>query len=163
MKIHFFDKENMMIYLNKHYTKTIDLDSQDELEDYFKQLFLRLHQYYDISLHGYYNIILYCDRYYGMVIHLSKEEIDYYNYFDKEIDMRIVIDKTNQFLYQIDDYFALPTELQKKITIYYYRDHFYVKVKRELTDIEFAILLEQAILHYQQNDSIIKNGMVIKE
>ena len=122
-----------------------------------------MHQYYDISLHGYYNITLYCDHYYGLVIRLNKEEIDYYNYFDKEIDMRIVIEKTNHFLYRLDDYFGLPAELRKKVMVYYYQNHFYVKLQTELTDIEFATLLEQATLHYQNSDSIVKYGTVMEK
>ena len=67
MKIYFFDEKEMTLFLNKCYSENLNLDSKGELEQYFKDIFLKIHKYYDITLHGYYNIVLYHDKNYGII------------------------------------------------------------------------------------------------
>lgn len=161
MKINFFDGKNMIIYLNTSFLDKIDLEDSAELEEYFKKLFLRLHKYYHIELSGYYNIIIYHDKLYGAIIKLHKEELDYYNYCDTEIDMRILIDRNNRFLYKVDDILDLDRKLLKSGVIYCYQNHFYFNLKEKLSFIELGYLLEQSQVIYQGTEHIFRCGKKI--
>lgn len=101
MKIKYIDENIFDIYIIKD-KLNIDFSSDKELEKYLKRLFKVLHNKYSINIEGFYDVVVYIDKYYGIVIHMEKENLDYYNYY-KEIDMRITI-KNSIFLYQIDDY-----------------------------------------------------------
>ena len=79
----------------------------DLLEDKFHDIFLSLRNLYDIQVEGYYKIDIYKNKYYGMIVEIKKEEIDYFDYFDNQIDMRISIHDDNLILYEFDDYFSL--------------------------------------------------------
>lgn len=160
MKINFFNEDNITIQLNDFYITELDLEQKDNLEQYFKQLFLRLHQFYGIKIKGYYNIIVYHDQQYGLVISLQKEAIDYYDFFDNEVDMRIIIDRGKHFLYQIDDYFFLDEEMKKVVNLYSYQKKLYLQVKEKLKPVKLGYLLEHSKLIYQNTDMILKRGIL---
>ena len=50
MKILFFDENKLIIYLNNYYCIDLDLKSKDNLEKYFRALFLKINKNYDILL-----------------------------------------------------------------------------------------------------------------
>lgn len=161
MKINFFNGQNIVIYLNTFFADKIDLEDSSTLEDYFKELFLRLHKYYHIELSGYYNIIIYHDRFYGMIIKLHKEDLDYYNYCDTEIDMRILIERNHHFLYEVKDIFDLDKHILKSGILYIYQNHFYFRVTKKISFIELGKLLEQSKMIYQDTESVIRCGKKI--
>lgn len=162
MKIHFFSEKEMILFLNKDYSKTINLDSKEELEQYFRDVFLKIHKHYQITLYGYYNIVLYHDKNYGVILHILKEDLDYYDYFDKEIDMRIMIDKENVFLYEMNDLFDLDHKLLKKGIIYQYQNRLYLRLFEDVTSYEMGKLLEFTDVVYQDTDCILKYGNKLK-
>lgn len=162
MKIHFFDEKEMTLFLNKYYSDNLNLDSKAELEQYFKDIFLKIHKYYDITLHGYYNIVLYHDQNYGVIIRILKEDLDYYDYFDKEIDMRIMIDKENIFLYEINDLLDLDKKLLRKGILYRYQDKVYLRLFEKIDSYEMGKLLEFTSVIYEDTDSILKYGRKLK-
>jgi hypothetical protein len=102
MKIKYIDEDIFDIYIIKDRIKNVDFNSDKELEKYLKRLFKVLKNDYRIDIEGFYDVCIYIDKYYGIVIHMEKEKLEYYNYY-KEIDMRITI-KESIFLYQIDNY-----------------------------------------------------------
>lgn len=161
MKINFFDEKNIVIYLNRFFTDNIDLEDASTLEDYFKQLFLRLHEYYHIELSGYYNIVIYHDQFYGMIIHLHKEDLEYYHYCDSEIDMRILIERHCHFLYEVEDIFNLDDRILQKGILYRYQNHFYVRLTKEISFLSLGKLLEQSKIVYQDTENIIRYGKKI--
>ena len=92
MKIEKISENSFNVYLNKFYLKNSDLETKTDLEEYFKSFFLTLKKYYHISMEGFYVIQVYQDSYYGMVLHIVKEDFEY---FDLEVvDMRIRLKKS---------------------------------------------------------------------
>lgn len=150
-------KENILIiYLKKQLIDTIDFTKKNELEKYFKELFLKLKEYYNIKINGYYNINVYIDEFYGVVLELQKEELDYYEYFDNQVDMHILTEEV-QFLYLIEDYFII-NELNIS-KLYYYKDKYYILPN---INTDYNYLLENSEVVYKNTKEIIKFGRVIK-
>ena len=115
-----FENNKIIICLNG---KLILDDTK--LETYFKNLFLKLKNKYNVKIAGYYDINVYTDKIYGSIIEMENQELDYYNYFD-QVDMEIKIVK-NSFLYQID-YDYLTKEILSKTTLYKFNDKLYLKI-----------------------------------
>ena len=142
MKIINLDENCMTIFLNNYYFKSEETDIKKDLEGYFRNLFLKLQKYYDINISGYYNIDVYIDDNYGIIINLKKEEVEYFDYFDNQIDMRIVL-KNNKFLYEISDIFNINNI--KDCDIYLYKDKCYIDLKNNINSmleiIEFVNII----------------------
>lgn len=145
-----------IVFLNKNKIKNINFEDIDELEDYFKDLFLKLKYLSDISLNGFYIINIYLDHYYGAIIEIKREELEYIEYYDNQIDMKIIVHDIT-ILYKIEDIFSIPDELKDKIIIYRYQNKWYIELNGELTGISFANLLENSEIVYKTED-IIRHG-----
>lgn len=101
MKINYIDEDVFDIYIMNEKIKDIDFNNNKELEKYLKKLFNVLKDNYSINIEGFYDVCIYIDKYYGIVIHMEKES-SYFSCY-KDIEMRITI-KNSTFLYQIDNY-----------------------------------------------------------
>ena len=113
MKIKFED--NLILYLNNEYLKYKNY-SISKIEDNFKSIFETLKYCYNIEIKGYYDIDIYIDEAYGIIIEMKKENLEFD--YDDQIDMRISIHK-QPFLYQIDDIY-----INNKI--YKYKNKYYI-------------------------------------
>ncbi len=134
MKI-IFDDDYIKIYVPKEYKK---IDS-DNFEDILKSILLKYKKLYDISLSGFYTVNVYSDKIYGSIIYMHKEDIDYYDYYDNQIDMKIIYEET-EFLYQIDDYFYFNNK--DYLDILFLEGKMYGKINREIPVSELAKLME---------------------
>ena len=74
MKI--INDEIIKIYLNKDYLKYKNYDIS-KIEDSFKQIFETLKYCYNIEINGFYDIDVYIDKNYGIIIEMKKEDIDF--------------------------------------------------------------------------------------
>lgn len=144
MSIKFIDNLILDIYLKKQLVTDIDFKSQDDLEKYLKDLFKVLKNKYSITIEGFYEITVYVDKYYGVVLHLEKEDLEYYDYFKNQVDMRIVTIETD-FLYQVED---IPTNILNKVKVCIKDNNIYLKIKKELTELEMMTLIENSKLVY---------------
>ena len=115
---------NTSIFLNKYYTKDLNIDNRELLENYFRRLFKSLNKNFDFNISGYYNIKIHIDNFYGAIIELVKDDVDYFDYFINQVDMRILIEKNSCFLYNIKDYFFIDENLKKKVKIYLFNLNF---------------------------------------
>ena len=140
MSIKFIDEITFDIYIKKDLIDNIDFNNKDDLEKYLKKLFKILKNKYDILIEGFYDITVYKDKYYGVVIHLEKEDLEYYNYFKNQVDMRIITVES-EFLYLVDD---IPYNIFDKINILVKENEIYLKIKKELTKLEMMQLLENS-------------------
>ena len=122
MKIKNFD-DKIILYLIR---ENIDFKNMEELEQYFQKLFLKLKKIFNISFMGFYSIDLYLDNNYGAVIEIRKEELDYLEYDDNQIDMHINIHNT-KMLYLVEDFLDL-----KNAIIYNYKNKYYVLIENYL-------------------------------
>lgn len=157
VKLDIIDEDELVIYLKKYKVYNIDFSDEKKLEDILKKLFNRLNEYYDIKIQGYYNIDIYIDKNYGGVLKLNKEELEYYDYFDNQVDMKIIINKT-PFMYQVEDFFDIDL---KKYNVYKYLNNIYLLPKKRLSNIELAKLMENSVVIYD-SDNVIKRGIKIK-
>lgn len=142
MNIKFISDYIFDIYLKQEFIKDVDFNSKDDLENYLKKLFKILNKKYNIIVEGFYDITVYVDKYYGVVIHLEKDNIDYYEYFKNQVDMRIVTINT-EFLYKVDD---IPNN--NKFKCIFNNNNIYLKIKEELTLLEMMKLMENSELIY---------------
>lgn len=144
MSIHVIDENILDIYLKKEIIKDIDFKNKENLEEYLKKIFRILKDKYNIKIEGYYEIDAYIDNNYGVILHLNREDYDYYDYFKNQVDMKIsIID--NEFLYEVDD---IPKSILNKVSIIIEDNKIYLKINKKLKDIEMMKLLESSKIVY---------------
>jgi hypothetical protein len=68
MKIELLDEYNYTLYLNNLYVKDLNLDNKDDIEKYLKKLFLIVKNRYDVDISGMFEIDIYVNSKYGIVI-----------------------------------------------------------------------------------------------
>ena len=147
VSIKFIDDLILDIYIKKELIDNIDFNSKDDLEKYLKKLFKTLRNKYNILIEGFYDITVYIDKYYGVVFHLEKEEIEYYDYFKNQVDMRIITIDT-EFLYLVDN---IPINLLDKVNIIIKDGEMYLKIKENLTKLEMMKLVESSKVFYEES------------
>ena len=157
MKIEKYDNK-YIIYLNKDYKK-INIKDKINIENDFRELFLNLRKNYNIKLVGYYNIYIYENKYYGLVIEIENEDLEYYDYFDDELDMKITILENQTFIYEILNDLK---EILSKYNIIKNKDKLYVKLDNDISNIEMGILLENSKIIYKDAVDIIKGAKKIE-
>ena len=86
-------------------------------------VFDNLEKYYNITFTSDYNLELYINRYYGMILEIKENEDFIY---DEIVNLKLNVLRDTLFLYEVDD----PLEYIN-YEIYYYNDKFYVNAKRE--------------------------------
>lgn len=138
MNIKFIDELILDIYIKRELIDNIDFNNKIDLEKYLKKLFKILKNKYDIVIEGFYDITVYIDKYYGVVIHMEKDDVEYYDYFKNQVDMRIITIDTD-FLYLVDD---IPQNLLNKVDVIIIDKNIYLKIKENLSKVEMMKLLE---------------------
>lgn len=109
----------IIVYLldNKKYNEDSDIKKT------LINVFDNLEKYYNITFTSDYNLELYINRYYGMILEIKENEDFIY---DDIVNLKLNILRDTLFLYEVDD----PLEYIN-YEIYYYNDKFYVNAKRE--------------------------------
>lgn len=109
----------IIVYLldNKKYNE------ESDIKKILINVFDNLEKYYNITFTSDYNLELYINRYYGMILEIKENEDFIY---DDIVNLKLNILRDTLFLYEVDD----PLEYIN-YEIYYYNDKFYVNAKRE--------------------------------
>ena len=109
----------IIVYLldNKKYNEDSDI------KKILINVFDNLEKYYNITFTSDYNLELYINRYYGMILEIKENEDIIY---DDIVNIKLNNLRDTLFLYEVDD----PLEYIN-YEIYYYNDKFYVNAKRE--------------------------------
>ena len=109
----------IIVYLldNKKYNEYSDI------KKILINVFDNLKKYYNITFTSDYNLELYINRYYGMILEITENEDFIY---DDIVNLKLNVLRDTLFLYEVDD----PLEYIN-YEIYYYNDKFYVNAKRE--------------------------------
>ena len=109
----------IIVYLldNKKYNEDSDI------KKILINVFDNLEKYYNITFTSDYNLELYINRYYGMILEITENEDFIY---DDIVNLKLNILRDTLFLYEVAD----PLEYIN-YEIYYYNDKFYVNAKRE--------------------------------
>lgn len=159
MKLILENDDNIILAINNENLDNIDFKNNEEIKEYFRKMFFKIKERYKILLNGFYYVRIYKDKYYGIFIEIEKSEMDFYDYYIDEIDMHIEIEQSI-FLYQINDIY-IPKELKKKNDIILYQNNIYLKVNRELSNIEKGKLTEISNILYKNVDKILKYGRIL--
>lgn len=111
--------DKIIVYLldNKKYNEDSDIKKM------LIKVFDNLEKYFDITFTSDYNLDLYINRYYGMILEIKENEDFIY---DEIVNLKLNVLRDTLFLYEVDD----PLEYIN-YEIYYYNDKFYVNAKRE--------------------------------
>lgn len=131
MKVEVIDELNFVLYLNNRYLDKVNFNDKDEIEVYLKKIFSKLKQKLGNEIAGFFEITIYTNDY-GVVLVVNKEDLDYYEYFNKGIEMQVNIINDSKFLYKTDDIFM--NDLCNKFDIYLYNNNYYIDLK-SLNDI----------------------------
>lgn len=139
MTIRFIDNLSFNVYLKKEIMGSMNIKNKVEIEKYLKKLITKLKDLYNITIEGFYDVNIYVDKYYGIIINFKKEKLDYYDYFNG-IEFNIDIKETS-FLYMVDD---IPISLLDKLEIKQINNDIYLKLKKDLSQKDFMNLMEHA-------------------
>lgn len=136
MKLNIIDEDTFYVY----YCDNTDVKelSKDDLSDYIKKIILKLKSMYDITLRGFYEIIVYPNP----INNIFKfTNID--GYTSKTIDLRIIISDEETVYLRTDDFYLVKD--YKKVFMddrYYYIDACDVDFSKNLQFCElFDIIL----------------------
>ena len=146
--------DGINIYLNKQYLKNVDLNDTKTIRNIIKKINTK----YNIDIYGYIETKIYIDKNYGIIINLKKEELDYFDYFNDEIEMNIEI-INDSFLYKIEDY---NKDLVKDKTIYKYKDNLYINIDK-IDNINLGKIIEiSEIIYGEKAQNIIEKNNIIE-
>ena len=104
---------------------------------------------------------MFYDSTYGIVIEINKDNLDYFDYYYDTVDMRIKVNNSKTFLYEIEDIFILSNDILKKGILYKYNNKLYLHFIKKVTDIDIGKVLEFASIEYKKVDEIIRKGTVL--
>lgn len=133
--------DKTIVFLNNKDTSCFD---KKNIEEYFEELFLNLKNNYNFEVKGYYDIDVYKDLNYGMILEIENDDCEYYF---NQIDMRVNIFKEDYFLYEVE-YEYLNNNILDKFSLYKYKDKLYLKLDEIIDDIKFSKLLEYSNIIY---------------
>lgn len=154
--------DNIVVFLDKVYLQSLDLNNQNVLEKKLIKLINKLQNKYRVDLNGYYNVFIYKDSNYGLIIDMQKQQLEYLDYFSNQIELNIEVIE-DSFLYKLEDIFLINKNILNKFIIYKKGDTIYLKAKENLNKIELGIILENGhIIYGQEASKIKKNSQIIK-
>jgi len=104
MKLELFNLNNITVYLNNEYLKKINFDLKNNVEQQFKKLFIKIKNIYNIEMSGYYEVIVYINDIYGMIIEIEKDNDEYIKLFGDTVDMKITFKFDSSIFYKLDEY-----------------------------------------------------------
>lgn len=161
MKINVND-EDTTIYINNYCLKKFNFLDLSSLEEYMNDLFHTLKTNYDLKISGYYDIDVYIDHNYGVIITMHHEKIEYYEYLTDQVDTQVTIHNNKNFLYKIADFFGIKNYLaNKNYALYKYNNELYLKLNDELDDIIIGNLLEYSTEICYDIDKILKTNNLL--
>lgn len=138
------DNDLFILFLNKTILNWVNFSDKEETEKYLKELLTKLNNKYNLYFEGYYDITLYIDNNYGIILEIKKEELEYLNYFSNQLEMNIKVCE-GFFLYEtlnIEDF------MKDKVEIYIHKDKIYLKIKENISDLYLAKILEHTNIVY---------------
>lgn len=141
MKIEYRDK--LIIYLTNRYLNNKNIEISN-IENCLKDICYSINKNYHIKLNGLYNIEVYIDKSYGIVLEIEKQED--FGYYIDQVDMEIVV-HYNKFLLKTNNLEPFYNHI-----IYLYKNNYYTD---NLDKIEMGKLI-------YKTDNILKKAKAIE-
>ncbi len=163
MKVEKLDDDKLIVFLNNIYLKKNNFTLKNNVEKYFKNLFLKLSEVYDIKIKGFYDITIYQDNLFGVILEINKEDIDFYGYYDDHIDMKIKIMKKEKFVFKLDRFSMIDSSVLNYCKLYGFKKDLYIVPKKTISDLSLALLLENSkIIYGEEAYKIINHAHLIR-
>jgi len=159
MKLELFNLNSMIVYLNNKYLKKIDFDLKNNVEQQFKKLFFKIKNIYNIEMNGYYEVVVYLNDLYGMIIEIEKDDDEYVKLFGDTVDMKITFKFDCSIYYKLDEYKTFDID---NYNLYYYNDKFYLELNNntKFSYSEYLNLIENSVIVYGSELKKIKNNAI---
>jgi len=145
------NKDNLIIvYLIDTFYSNLE---KKELINEIKKIFIRLTKYHNYELKGVFDVYLYENIKYGVILEIvSVDEL----LFPREyIDINLKIYKDKKFYFKTNDYFII----SKYKNIYYYHDYYYI----DIDNIDnYLKIMEHGMLLYKEKDNYLNKMKFIK-
>ena len=122
--------DKYVVYLKKKDIENTNFSMKSEVEELFKELFLKIKKKINIELSGFFFIKVYLNDSFGAVIEFYGDK-EYYDYLTNKIDMQVEIINDAIILKEYDDINYI-----KDSTFYVYNNLFYTKYNND-KDSEF--------------------------
>lgn len=162
MKISMIDDNKIIVFLNTLKLKQINFEDKDNIEDNLRKIFLVLKYTYNLNIKGYYNVMIYLNYNEGAVLEIEHEDIDYFDYFDSKVDMRVNVIFNSNFLYRVNDILDVDKTILNKTKIYVFKNNYYLLLKGKLNFSEVGRLFEFSKLEYGSKvEDIIRLGNLV--
>lgn len=147
MKLEVLNLNNIVFYLNKDYLNSINFNINENVEQEFKKLFIKLKNIYNLNLNGYYEVIVYVNDIYGIIIEMEKDDDEYIKIFGDTLDMKITFKFDSDIFYKIEDISFITF---KNYNLYYYDNGLYLSLKNNLRIPykDYLYLLENSSIIY---------------
>ena len=84
LKIKLLSENSFLVFV---IDKIPNIKNDQELSDYLKSVFEIIKEKNQFDIYGYYDVLIYKDINYGLIIKLDKEELEYFNCYNKQIEM----------------------------------------------------------------------------
>ena len=121
----------------------------DDFEEFCQNIIDRLECNFNIVLKGFYDVNIYIDQRYGIVLEFIMEELDLYIDFSK-VELHLIENNT-KFLYEIFD--ILDVNVEK---FYLYDGKYYINLDNvDNSNVEFGRVI------YKDTEEIINKGKLI--
>lgn len=147
MKIIFLG-DNFIIYKLKN---NIDNLSKEDIEKNIKKILNYVKKKYLKSISGFYNVTLYTNNKYGLILEVDREsEIDF---FPDIVDIKLSLKEDIPIYLKLEDYFLI-----KDYKVYYYNNSFYVDINN-ISDIDIIKLSDYYSIIYGNNLDKIKDKL----
>ena len=159
MKLDFISQSRMIFYLSHDYLNKINFQMEENIEKEFKKIFIKLKRIFHLDINGYYDVIVYINDKYGMIMEMEKEDDEYIKIFGDTLDMKITFRFDSEFLYRLDNIDFITFHGYK---LYYYNHCFFLSLKKNsnISNGEYANLIENSDIVYGEILEQMKNKMV---
>ncbi len=96
---------------------------KNDIKNTLIKVFNELEEYYDYCFCNSYDLELYINKYYGMILEIQENDYDLYE--DDIVNLKLNVLKDTLFLYEVDD----PLDYLDN-EVYYYDDKFFINMKK---------------------------------
>lgn len=146
--------DKLIVFLNKKISPKLDLSNKLDLEKYFQKLFTKLNNIYELDISGSYDVNIFNNKIYGMILEIKQQDTEYFDYYD-EIDMKITVSKNDEIIYKINGYYE---QLKNNCEFYSYNGIIYASPKK-INFQKLGILIEHSeIIYGKECEKIKKNA-----
>jgi len=155
MKLKIIDENNFILSIIDQ--KKIPSVDETEIGEYLKKVFLDINSKYNIDVYGYYDVTIYKDEFYGMIIKLVREELEYISYYDKQIEMKIIL-SDDKILYKINNLYMIDKRIYDKSEKYLYNNEIYLFLKEKIDFVLLGTLIENSEIIFEGTNEIKANS-----